>query len=524
MLSTRVHAVLIFVSGLVLFTVGLSHQEIIGFESRFYLFALEMWRHGPSWFSTTYQHPYPDYPVTGTVLIYLFSKSIGELNKFSAVFPSACASAITLTVTYLIGALHNRRWGMAAVFFLLFTFTFLMEARTISLDQFVTAVTVVCFYLVYSAQFFKKNRRVFWIIPLFILGFAFRGPLGLIIPTGVVCVFYLLEKDFKKFFLVGIVSAILLTVCSLVLLSLAYHVGGMDFLHKVLQMEVLGRMQQDKQHPPFFFYFFDSFGGYAIAYPLMIFVLIGLVTQVNSNTNEIKLLQKLFGWMLIVLIGLSVPADKKMRYILPIAPALALICGYLFLIGREQKFLFNLKRVFNVFCFIFPLLALVMTVLIYYRYPSLEFPLRALVTFLIAMQVLMLIFIRRDLVKFALAALVFVGLYILAVEPINLFLNRTRDFVIQVENLRHQQHAKIAFYHEGMDGLVIKYLTDMSEEEKPVFIKESKELENFSARAFVIATEENFQSIPFKNSLPIIMRGKIGHKNVVVFNKNVSHP
>ncbi len=53
-------AVIIFFTGLLLFTIGLPHQEIIGFESRFYLFALEMWRHGVSGFPTTYQNSYPD--------------------------------------------------------------------------------------------------------------------------------------------------------------------------------------------------------------------------------------------------------------------------------------------------------------------------------------------------------------------------------------------------------------------------------------------------------------------------------
>ncbi|HLB57816.1 MAG TPA: hypothetical protein VJL60_03275, partial [Gammaproteobacteria bacterium] len=61
-------AVVIFFLGLIIFTIGLSHQEVITFEARFYLFALEMWRHGLSFFPTTYEQPYPDYPVTSTAL------------------------------------------------------------------------------------------------------------------------------------------------------------------------------------------------------------------------------------------------------------------------------------------------------------------------------------------------------------------------------------------------------------------------------------------------------------------------
>ncbi len=46
---------------LVLFIVGNWHQAVIGFDSRFVLFAQEMLRHGPSFFPTTYGQPYADY-------------------------------------------------------------------------------------------------------------------------------------------------------------------------------------------------------------------------------------------------------------------------------------------------------------------------------------------------------------------------------------------------------------------------------------------------------------------------------
>ena len=193
-LNRNVEALLIFCLGLMVFTIGLSHQEVVRFESRFYLFAMEMWRHGPSWFPTTYQEPYPDYPATGTLLIYLFSKLFGSMNKLTAVLPSAIASAVVLTTTYLIGALHSRRWGFFAVCFLMFTVAFMTESRTISLDNYTTAITTLCFYLAYSASLSKKSPSIVLMAILLIVGFAFRGPIGLVTPAGVLCVFYLLEN------------------------------------------------------------------------------------------------------------------------------------------------------------------------------------------------------------------------------------------------------------------------------------------------------------------------------------------
>src|SRR5436853_4703271 len=109
----------LFFFSLILFTWGISSQEVIGFESRFYLFAQEMWQNGPSWFPTTYHEPYPDYPGLSTFLIYLSARAAGSLNKLAAIFPSAVAAALTVVMTYAIGALHSKRWGICAVFLLL---------------------------------------------------------------------------------------------------------------------------------------------------------------------------------------------------------------------------------------------------------------------------------------------------------------------------------------------------------------------------------------------------------------------
>jgi len=522
MTATRWQALLIFFGGLFLFTICLGSREIIGFESRFYLFALEMWRHGPSWFPTTYQQPYPDYPALSTYLIYLFSSLTGHLNKFSAVFPSAFASAITLMMTYLIGALHSRRWGLAAALFLLFTMSFFVEARTISLDQYVTAITTLVFYLVYSASLLNKPRRVLWIFPLFVLGFAFRGPIGLIVPVGVVCVFYLLDRDFKRFFIVGVIAALLLVVCSAILFLLAKHVGGDEFFADVLRMEVLGRMQNVRT-PPFYFYFKEAFGAYAISYPLAILMLISMARQ-SWTTQKSHLLIKLLGWALVVLIGLSIPADKKIRYILPMTPALALICGYLFFAAREQIYLTIIRSMFVWFCFYFPMLCLVALLLVQHRFPEIGLCYKCWIVYLFAVQVVMFFVLRRAMLVFMLAVLVFMTTDIGVVEPINLYLNRTRSFVVEVENLRHSQGAQLVIYHEHMDGLAIKYLINMPQEEKPIFAKNAEELAKITNPVFVVSSVDNANQIPRGISLSVVAHGKVGRESVVVFSKNAAHP
>lgn len=503
--------------GLFLFTLGLGHQEVIGFESRFYLFILEMWRHGPSLFPTTYNHPYPDYPVTSTFLSYLVSKTFGELDKLTAIFPSALASALTLALVYLIGAHYNKRWGLAAVFFLLMTNAYVTEARTISLDQYTTLITTLCFYVV-----LRGKNIFFWFFPLIVLGFAMRGPIGLIIPTGVVCVYFLLEKNLKQFFIAGVGALILLIACSLVMLGLAYHVGGASFAHDVLQMQVLGRIQGAKPLP-WYFYLIESFGAYAIAYPLAILVLLGMQKVAPENK---KFLIKLLGWGLVILLGMSVPSDKKVRYILPFAPALALICGYLVVANRGKYFYFLQRSIYGLL-FIFPGLSLILFLFVRNKHP--EFNLSyVLQSFFVLMQILTLLVVmflkERKMATFFIASLSFVITFAFIVEPINLQLNETRQFVLQAEKLRLQQKDLLVFYHQGTDGLVIKYMANSPQETQPIFINEADELIKFGPPAFFVASEEDYKKLPkdVLESTQVKLRGNLGREPFVVFVKDRS--
>ena len=517
--QNRFIALGLFFYGLVLFTCGLDHREIIGFESRFYLFALEMWRHGPTWFATTYHQPYPDYPATGVYFIYLFSKMLGELDKFTAIFPSAVAAALTLSVTYLIGALYDKRWGIAAVCVLLFTNAFVAEARTVSLDQYTTLVTAACFYLAYSAKLLHQTRRLIWIFPLLIFGFAMRGPIGLVIPTGVLCIFYMLEKDVKRFLITGILAILLLVICGAILLGIAYQVGGEQFVKDVLQLQAFGRMNDGKALP-WSFYWLESFGAYAIAYPLAILVLLGVK---NAEPQDKKLLQNLLGWALIIVLGLSIPSDKKIRYILPFAPALALICGYLVTVTREKKYLHHLWNAFNYFCMIFPFLCVVALIVVRKKHPELNLDHTSLVSFFILMEIVLCVLHwqvkHKELVALFIASFTFVMGYIFIAEPINLQLNKTRDFVLGVEALRLQQHAQLVFYHEGTDGLVIKYLVNTPTDVQPVFVNDVDALSKLNEPVFVVSTEENFQQMPKEmiNTAHVVTRGRLGREIFVVF-------
>lgn len=525
----------LFCLSLILFTWGSNSQEVIGFDSRFYLFAQEMLHYGVNWFPTTYNQLYPDYPAASTFLIYLIAKCCGVLNRFVAILPTAIMSALTLTLTYLIGAIHHRRWGLSAVFFLLLTITFLKSARSIALDMYLVTITTGCFYLIYSADIKNKPLRVWLIYPLLLLGVVIRGPIGLVIPAGVVCSYYLLDGNFKKLFLCGFLAFILLMVSTICLLGIAYHSGGYTFMHNVLRMQVLGRI--DKHFLPPYFYFTHSLESYSFSYPLAWIVFLGVIYyswRHHPISSEVRFLKKLFGWMFVILLGMSIPGDKKIRYILPMIPAVALIAGYLFAIPRTEKYFVWMRLILVRILLFLPTLFLILIGIFLFRtnqnelFTNIHYA--KIIMVLILLQALSLILFYayankaswRDLQILFCGTMTFVCSYISVVEPISLHIEKTRHFVMQVEKQRLQQNARLVFYKENPDGLPIKYLINVAQPELPFFIKDPQDLINFSQPSFFVTTEKYFYQLPkeIAKNFRIVAQDNLGHKKVFVFARS----
>ena len=525
-------SILLFVASLALFTIGLSGQEIISFDARFYLFALEMWRNGISWFPTTYGAPYPDYPALSTILVVGSASLFGGLNKFTAVLPSATAAALTVVVTYHIGRLQDKRLGFYAVFMLIGTLAFFKSARAIALDMYPTLITACCFYLVHSATINHQPRRVRWVYPLLALSFVFRGPIGLVMPTGVVCVYYLLAGRFKQFFVVGVKAFVLLLLCVAGLLWLAYQVGGSVFLQEVWRMEVMGRMGE--QFLPLSFYFTDSLLSYALAYPFALMAMLVAVCHYFARaerTEASRFLLQLTGWVLVIMLGMSIPGDKKVRYVLPMAPALALLAASVWLNISKDKFSVFLRKLMTCFFLLLPGLFAVATAYAWHisvRYGlSDELPFLSLIIFFVVVQVggVYGYFTKDDSAAERLTWVIFSGVLcfvvanLFVIEPVELYVDRTRDFVQGIERLRLEKDAQLVFYRERSDGLPIKYLVNVGDAVQPLFMTNEAQLRQVRKPAVMITSIDYFEDLLTHSTqrYRVIGKGRVGHVEVVVF-------
>lgn len=496
----------VFALGLLLFTLGIWQQPFIDFESRFAVFAQEMWRHGISLFPTTYGEPYPDYPVTGTLLIWLFSLPFGGVIKFSAVLPTAIAAALNLAILYRLLAPLSRQWAVLALSLQIMTATFLTEARAISLDQMVATISLLSFYCVYSAQENRQRLTLFYLAVLLLLGFAVRGPLGVVVPAAIVVSYRAVNRQWRELVQFGVVAAVVLVAAWAALLLSAAKIYGDAFMHEVIRMQVVGRLEKHDALP-WSYYITSSFGNYALAYPLAILAIMMSMPALRRGTTNPQrhLFWLLLAWFAIVLIGLSVPAGKKARYLLSIVPALSALAAYPWVDNASNKALVIFKAGIEKLFLALPALLFAGCVWgkKYAAQHALELPnyFSLIVAGLIVAQSSALIVQWRVSARQRAAALAVIAAFSMwlgiafIVEPARAQAHDTTAFVAKVEAQRALRSAPLVLLNTAKDGEAIKYIVNVQGDLQPIFVDTAAELEKIARPYLVVVSDADLKAI-----------------------------
>lgn len=464
----------VVLAALVLCLLGAHGAAVVGFDSRFVLFAKEMLRHGPGLFPSTYGEPYPDYPATSTLLSYLLSLPLGRVDLFSAWLPTAIASSVIVGLTYRLVAPISVRWALLSVATLLLTVTFLSEARAVSLDQMVAAVGMLAFFVTTHAVRYSTTGLLVRLLPLLLFGFALRGPLGLVVPAGMVCSQLLLDRHWRRLLVFAFAALVLLLSSSALLLVAARSVGGETFAQDVLRMQVTGRLDGSAGASDGLYYFRSSLGNYALAFPLAVPALALLWRRRGDSASRLVIGCALAA--LVVMVGLSVPQAKKARYILAMAPLAAIIATYPFSLGG-QRFAALLRGLQQGIWLLLPALLLLGLWLGWRRYPQALQPFteRAVLCAigLVLLQVFALsrlIWRHRRAELLALAAVLALwGSYILLIEPAERQLYDTREFSLAVDSQVTGDAVPLVLYGMGRDARAIKYMVNLDHDAQPLF-------------------------------------------------------
>jgi 4-amino-4-deoxy-L-arabinose transferase-like glycosyltransferase len=521
----------VFLMALCFFTLAFNINEFIAFQTRFGIFAQEMLRNGLSFFPTTFGNPYPDYPAGSIFIIWLFSILAGGLTPFIAILPTMIVSSLILMFIYKIGVLHSQRLGFIAVAMTLLALGFWQEARTISLDQYISLITLLTFYLLYR-QKFLGDQKVWWIwIVLWSLAFVIRGPIGIVVPCAVACSFYLLELRWRDLIITGVIGLGLIIVWWHILQAAGFYQGGEKFLNEILRMQVESRVDKFSVGS-LFFYFWRSFGNYALLYPICVLAAIfAYKAWWNKNTDPIPQLMRFsLLWALVILGGFSLASGKKSHYLLPMIPALGLFASCAWVTASSNANLERIRQLLDCLFRYIPLiigLALII-VEIYQRIfhsPLLPavLPANYFFTSLFLLTLFWVIPYIKNADKNLYATALTLGFtYIFIMEPLELYHNKTADFVVKLEEARIQDHAELAFYQIHPDALTLKYMVQLGDQQasfSPQFFDDWSRVENTKTPLWVIVEQETWDqelSLQQKKICKSTVSGNLGHNNIIV--------
>jgi 4-amino-4-deoxy-L-arabinose transferase-like glycosyltransferase len=509
---------------LLLFCAGMYQQAAIGFDSRFVLFAQEMLRNGPSFFPTTYGQPYADYSGLSTVFIWLLSLPFGQVTSLTAWLPSAIAAAVIVTLMYRLLAPYSTRWALLSIALMLLTNTFITETRAVSLDLMLAAVAFSVFYLGYTADHFAAPRRWVLIFALLMLGFWIRGPIGLVIPTGMLCSYFLVNRQWRRLIVFGLLAALLLAVCIGLLLWLADVSGGPDFLQDVIRMQFMGRMDGSEGSNGVLYYFTSSMGNYALAWPLAVLALGAIALSGPRQAGPaLRLLQYCVAAGLIVMIGLSVPQAKKARYLLPMLPMAAIVAAYPFYATQGRLFAW-LRGLMQGLWLLIPSLLIVALLVVRQKFPEEVAHLTSLFIMLGLLQVIALAALKKPRWRAQTLAICAVlalwSFYILQFEPIQRQLYDTQTFSRATVDLMQKDPAPLVMHAMGRDAKAIKFMVNIKHDLQPVFTDSPQELESLKGPAWLMMDLNVYKTLQGTaiGALPPVLSGRFDKNDFVLLH------
>lgn len=286
--------------------------------------------------------------------IALVSLAVGEVNEYTARFPSALALAAMVLAGYVFYA-RRKGWQVAFVASLLSLTTFELHRAGVNcrVDMMLTALVVISLYLLYRWAERDMRGMPWWAILFMSAAFLTKGPVGALLPCLVTGIFLLCRGcTFKwvltRMLLVGMASCVL----PLLWYVAAYRQGGNEFLELVMEenlLRFLGKMSYVSHQKPMFYNLFFVLAGF-LPYTLLVLISLfwikpkagllssGWWTRLRRYFSEMDD-TRLFSLLSIVVIFLfyCIPKSKRGVYLMPIYPFIAyFLAEYVIYLWRRK--------------------------------------------------------------------------------------------------------------------------------------------------------------------------------------------
>jgi len=281
---------------------------------------------------------YVDKPPLFFWLIALSSFLWQGFTSFSARFPSAFFSVLTVLLTFFLGKkVYGPRTGFLSALILATSFEFAYLSTRANIDATLTLFTTASFFLFlhwYQRSKTKededKEGGILSIYGFYLsMGLAtlVKGPVGFILPLLVSLVYLLVQKDWKAMKRMRVLTGMALMVA----IVLAWYLpavlrGGQDFLNQTLFHQTLERFAKGTSHVRPIYYYLANFP--ADFLPWFLFLPGAVVYGFSKRREGIsKDFLFLLVWFAVIFVFFSFSRGKRAIYLLPLYPAASLMVG-----------------------------------------------------------------------------------------------------------------------------------------------------------------------------------------------------
>ena len=313
-----------------LFTFALGSRDLWApDEARYAVVARNILESGDWQVLTENGRPYTQKPPLYFWILAATARLGTGVNELTSRVPSSIFALLTVFLAFELGRnLFGSRVGLFGSLFLATSQRFFLEGRWVHIDMLLTLTVMAALF---SAWQGLATRKKGWWAAVWVatgLGCLAKGPVALAIPAVAVLTYLASSREMRRLketgWMVGIPGTLLPT---LAWLFASCRRTGVD-PGEILRLQILERFSQGVHHPrPFYYYLYSlplEFLPWSIFLPSLV-----RVTHPTPETPRRRPLLFLYAWFLGGLVLLSLSAEKRPSYLLPLFPALALLLGVL---------------------------------------------------------------------------------------------------------------------------------------------------------------------------------------------------
>ncbi len=259
------------------------------------------------------------------------AKTLGGVDEFTLRLPAALAAIASVLLVYVwVFPYVGRQRALMASFIFSTTYIVFWSARNVQMDIFVLLTTLATMIPLGRMLDHGLNPRRAWLLASLALGVGLlaKGPVTLILPGVIFLLHCWIAKrsPIEHWRYMGLAFLLILVVASPWYLALLIE-GRSDVLYEVLIRQNFQRFTSAWDHRQPWWYYLKYF--WLDMAPWSFFLPLGIGLRGRSQ-GESSLHRLSWMWIVGVIFFFSLSESKRAPYILPIAPAVAVLAAEVF--------------------------------------------------------------------------------------------------------------------------------------------------------------------------------------------------